>query len=68
MAGRANSSKLTADDTGLPGRPKTGTSATTPKAKGLAGFTATCIHRISPTVSSTTRDEVDVAHRHPAAT
>ena len=49
-AGRANNSKLTMDDTGLPGKPKTGTerplSVNTPNAKGLAGFIAICIHSI----------------------
>src|SRR5215212_3328726 len=53
-AGRAKSSKLTIDDTGLPGRPNTGTPPTSPKAKGLAGRTATWNHRMSPMRSSTT--------------
>ena len=57
--GRANSSKLTIDDTGLPGSPNTGTAArpdrsTVPKANGFAGRIATCIHRMSPMRSSTT--------------
>ena len=53
-AGRANSSKLTIEETGLPGRPNTGTSPTSPKANGLAGLIAICIQRMSPMRSSTT--------------
>src|SRR5918993_1052084 len=64
-AGRASNSKLTSDDTGLPGSPNTGTRrgprssrpagpGTTPKASGLAGRIATCIHRMSPIRSRTT--------------
>ena len=53
-AGRANNSKETIEETGLPGRPKTGTPSTRPKASGLAGLMATCIHRMSPIRSSTT--------------
>jgi molybdenum cofactor synthesis domain-containing protein len=39
---------------GLPGKPKIGTSLSKPKASGLAGLIATCIHFISPKRSSTT--------------
>ena len=53
-AGRANNSNETIDDTGLPGSPKTGTPSTRPKARGLAGLTATCIHCMSPIRSRTT--------------
>ena len=42
MMGRAKSSKLTWDETGLPGRPKIGTPPNIPKASGLAGRMATC--------------------------
>ena len=46
--GRANNSKLTCDDTGLPGRPKIGTRTaprcTDANASGLAGLIATCDH------------------------
>ena len=57
--GRQNSSKLTIDDTGLPGSPNTGTRvpsarAMVPNASGLAGLMATCIQRMSPMRSSTT--------------
>src|SRR5690606_19572906 len=52
-AGRANSSKETIDDTGLPGNPNTGTPPTVPTASGFAGRIATCIHSMSPRSSST---------------
>jgi hypothetical protein len=56
--GRANSSKLTSELTGLPGRPNTGTlrpvpSSSRPKANGLAGLMATCIQRMSAMRDST---------------
>ena len=40
-AGRANSSKLTSDDTGLPGSPNTGVPRTIAKHNGFAGLIAT---------------------------
>src|SRR5262249_54205730 len=40
-AGRAKSSKLTSDDTGLPGSPNTGVPSITPNASGFAGLIAT---------------------------
>ena len=46
-AGRANSSKLTWEETGLPGRPKIGTPWSIPKASGFAGRMAICHHSIS---------------------
>ena len=57
-AGRANSSKLTIELTGLPGRPNTGTRRSTPtssrpKANGLAGLMAICIQRMSAIRDST---------------
>ena len=52
-AGLASSSKLTMDDTGLPGSPNTGVASTSPKAKGLAGLMAICIQSMSPIRSKT---------------
>ncbi len=49
-AGRASSSKLTSEETGLPGRPNTGTGRSgplsRPNANGLAGRMAICIQRM----------------------
>ena len=45
-AGRASSSKDTNDDTGLPGRPRTGCRRARPSANGLAGRMAICIQSI----------------------
>ncbi len=52
-AGRANCSKATITDTGLPGRPKKGVRPSRPKAKGLAGCIATCQNSMSPNSAST---------------
>ena len=57
MAGRTNSSKVTADETGLPGRPNSRTGApppgrsAIPNANGLPGWTATRHRSIRPIVS-----------------
>ena len=52
-AGRASSSKLTSELTGLPGSPKTGVPSRRPKANGLAGLIAICIQRMSAIRPST---------------
>ena len=71
-AGRANSSKLTRDETGFPGRPNAGTAPSIANASGFAGLIATCAHSDEPPRSL--RDpfehelhEVVVADRHRAA-
>ena len=72
-AGRAKSSKLTCDDTGLPGSPNTGTAPSVANASGLAGLIATCAHSDSAArAAPATRlehelHEVVVADRHRAA-
>ena len=62
MAGRAKSSKLTSELTGLPGKPMTGTrrsgsaavaESSRPNANGFAGLIAICIQRISAMRDST---------------
>ena len=57
MAGRTNSSNVTAEETGLPGRPNSRTGApppgrsATPNANGLPGWTATRQRSIRPIAS-----------------
>ena len=51
IAGTTNRMEHTMDETGLPGSPKTGFPSTVPKASGLAGRIATCIHLMEPPLS-----------------
>ncbi len=66
-AGRASSSKLTIDDTGLPGSPNTGVPSSIPNANGFAGLIAICIHRMSAMLREHGLHHVVVAHADAAA-